>query len=255
MATHTETATYSGRKFNIARKNGQVDKEGEPYFFEWLSQLPTGETGKRTFEQRTRKNGETANYELFKKIDGYISGADRRLVNYGDKQEECILLFLVDGEEDYTIDLGRFDGRYAMDFLKRILDPNFEAKQRLSLSPYAIEKEHGGGYNIGISVYSGPNKLEAKFDAPHLVGMPNGEKEENRRGEVTWYFDKAANWLWEQAQSRVFSKIMGDPISFKQPVSVPSPTQRPSAPDSRFPDPSFPSVAPPEPFVEETLPF
>jgi hypothetical protein len=223
MATHTETTTFSGRKFNIARKNGQVDKEGEPHFFEWLAQPPSGTPGKRIFEQRTRKNGEAAHYELFKKIDGYISGAARREVNYGDKSEEVILLFITDGAEDYTIDLGRFDGRYAMDFLKRILDPNFDAKQRLSLAPFSILNKDSGRYTIGVSVYSGPNKMDAKYDSAHLTGMPNGEKEENRRGEVTWYFDKQANWLWSAANERVLSKIVGDPISFNQPVKVAMP--------------------------------
>lgn len=223
MATHTETTTFSGRKFNIARKNGQIDKEGEPHFFEWLSKSPSGEIGKRIFEQRTRKSGEAAHYELFKKIDGYFVGAAKREVNYGDKSEECILVFMVDGSDDYTIDLGRFDGRYAMDFLKRILDPRFDSAQRLSLAPFAILNKDTQRQTIGVSVYSGPNKMEAKYEAPHLVGMPQGEKEENRKGDVTWYFDKAANWLWETAKERVLSKIIGDPISFKQPVKVAMP--------------------------------
>lgn len=255
MATHTETTTFSGRKFNIARKNGQVDKEGEPYFFEWLNQAPTGDPGKRTFEQRTRRSGEAAYYELFKKIDGYFVNAVRREVNYGDKSEECVLVFMVDGAEDYTIDLGRFDGRYAMDFLKRILDPRFDATQRMSLSPYAIEREHGSGYNIGVSVYSGPNKMEAKFEAEHLAGMPQGEKEENRRGEVAWYFDKAANWLWETANARVFSKLAGDPVSFKQPVRVPLPNPETVMQPSQKGVP-FPSEADAPPVTEgDDLPF
>jgi hypothetical protein len=65
--------------------------------------------------------------------------------------------------------------------------------------------------------------MDAKFDSAHLTGMPNGEKEENRRGEVTWYFDKQANWLWSAANERVLSKIVGDPISFNQPVKVAMP--------------------------------
>jgi hypothetical protein len=107
--------------------------------------------------------------------------------------------------------------------LKRILDPNFDAKQRLSLAPFSILNKDSGRYTIGVSVYSGPNKMDAKFDSAHLAGMPNGEKEENRRGEVTWYFDKQANWLWSAANERVISKIVGDPISFKQPVKVAMP--------------------------------
>jgi hypothetical protein len=66
--------------------------------------------------------------------------------------------------------------------------------------------------------------MDAKFDSAHLAGMPNGEKEENRRGEVTWYFDKQAEWLWSEANERVLSKIVGDPISFKQPVKAPAMT-------------------------------
>ena len=139
MATHTETTTFSGRKFNIARKNGQIDKEGDPHFFEWLNQAPTGEPGKRIFEQRTRKSGETAHYELFKKIDGYFVNAVRREVNYGDKSEECILVFMVDGADDYTIDLGRFDGRLGHLGLDLLNSP-----QRLNDNPWLLL---GFGYN------------------------------------------------------------------------------------------------------------
>lgn len=262
MATHTETTTFSGRKFNIARKNGQIDKEGEPHFFEWLNQAPTSDPGKRTFEQRTRKNGENAHYELFKKIDGYFVNAVRRLVNYGDKSEECILVFMVDGADDYTIDLGRFDGRYAMDFLKRILDPRFDATQRISLSPYAITNKDTGRPTIGVSVYSGANKMEAKYESEHLLGMPQGEKEENRKGDVTWYFDKAANWLWETANTRVFSKLVGDPISFKQPVRVPLPSPETvlnpsqSGVKTNHSNDPFPTEAPPVMQDEtDSLPF
>lgn len=256
MATHTETANYSGRKFTISRKDGQQNKDGDPYFFEWIKEIPqTPPNSKRIFETRPKKD-KTDCFELFQKIDGYFVGAAKREVNFWDKSETHLFIFIVDGEEDYTIDLGEFAGRYAMDFEKRLLDPNFDPEKRISLQPYAILNKDSGRWSIGVSVYSGPNKMEAKVDSAHLKGLPQAEEEKLRNGTSNWYFDKPAEWLWEKMNERVLSKIVGDPISFK-PSSAPQAGKESSfhPPAQAAPsDPFFPTE---EPATAETedLPF
>lgn len=247
MATHTETASYSGRKFNISRKDGQQNKDGDPYFFEWIKEIPQVPlTSKRIFETRPKKE-KTDYFELFQKIDGYFVGAGKREVNFGAESKVHLVVFMVDGEEDYTVDLGPFDGRYAMDFCKRLLDANFDPSKRISLQPYAIfdkTKNNGqGGWNIGISVYSGPNKMDASYKSAHLAGMPQPDEEKLRSGASNWYYDKVAEWLWAQLNTRVLEKLIGDPVSFKQPVNVPIPD-----PHTVFPPANgapFPTEAPP----------
>jgi hypothetical protein len=232
MATHTETANYSGRKFTIARKNGQQDKDGEPYFSEWIKEIPQVQpNSKRIFETRPKKD-KTDHFELFQKIDGFVVGARKNEVNYGSEIQTNLWVFMVDGEEDYTLDLGKFDGRYSMDFCKRVLDANFDPTKRISLQPYAIFDKTKDRWNIGVSVFSGPNKMDAKVDSPHLVGMPQAEKEETRAG-VNWYFDKQANWLVEK-MCVVLAAGLSDPISFKQTEKVEMPVPAENY-DSRFP--------------------
>ena len=243
MATHTETANYSGRKFTISRKDGQQNKEEDPYFFEWIKDIPQlPPTSKRIFETRPKKD-KTDYFELFQKIDGYFVGAAKREVNYGDKSQTNLWVFMVDGEEDYTLDFGTFEGRYAMDFEKRLLDPNFDASKRISLQPYAIFNKDSNRWNIGVSVYSGPNKLEAKVDSAHLAGLPQAEEEKLRNGTSNWYFDKPAAWLWEQLNTRVLEKLIGDPVSFKQVEKVAMP-----APDD------YPTDAPPVDYTQGAQP-
>lgn len=256
MATHTETANYSGRKFTISRKDGQQNKEGDPYFFEWIKEIPQlPPTSKRIFETRPKKD-KTDYFELFQKIDGYFVGAAKREVDYGAETQVNLWIFLVDGEEDYTIDLGQFVGRYAMDFEKRLLDTNFDAAKRIGLQPYAIFDKDKKRWNIGVSVYSGINKMEAKIDSEHLSGMPQAEEEKLRNGTSNWYFDKPAAWLWDQLNVRVLEKIIGDPISFKQsPAPTPLPNTDTVLPPAEHREAEFPTEEPVFEPDEDSLPF
>ena len=58
MATHSDNGGNYGRTFFIARENGQVKKDGRPYFFEWLRTRPEGVNGPNEIrepdEQRRR---------------------------------------------------------------------------------------------------------------------------------------------------------------------------------------------------------
>lgn len=217
MATHTTNGNY-GRKFSISRENGQVNKDGRPYFFEWLQTLPA-DPGKRKFETRT-KDGDVRHYELFTALDGILTGIDRETKKFSDKSETWLVVHISDGDEEYRVELGRIDGRWSIDFMKRILDSNFAPNQKIRISPIASEGK------MFLSTYSGPNKLESKWELPHLAGMPQPDTRE-WKGQTEYDFSPVSEWLYSQVKIRVCPALSHDPISTPR---TPMP-----APDTRFP--------------------
>jgi len=202
MATHTTTGGENyGRKFTISRLNGQNDKNGKPYFFEWLRELPEDQAG-RLFETRRAPDGTARHHELFQALDGYLSGLERDLREISGKQRDMLYLTLKDGIDTYEIEVGDYDGRYALDLMKRMLHPDFSLSQKMRISPYSLIKD-SGGYNIGVSVFSGVNKMTAAWQDPHLEGMPEPVKETLRNGDTNWYFDDQAKWLFEKVSALI----------------------------------------------------
>jgi hypothetical protein len=241
MATHTTSGGNEyGRKFSISRENGQVDKNGKPYFFEWVKQLPS-DPGKRKFETRKSGAGEDRHYELFSALDGFLISVEKSLQTFGGtkKEETWLKALLIDAGDEYHIEIGRLDGRYSMDFMKRLLDPVFDPNQKLRLSPVVSAPKDGNKGGMFLSTFSGVNKLEAGYQCAHLAGMPQGEKF-NIRGEDVWDFSKVAEWLYEQVQARVIPRLMKDPISAPQHV-----TAAPASPQSAPPSNPFPTEVPP----------
>jgi hypothetical protein len=220
MATQTTTGGGNyGRKFTISRKNGQNDKNGKPYFFEWLRELPDNQEG-RIFEMRPSADGTPRYYELFQAIDGILTTVERKPREILGKARTMLCLTLRDGIDVYEIEVGDIDGRYSLDVMKRLLHPDFDQSQKLRLSPYSLAKDTGG-YNIGVSAFSGVNKLSASWKEAHLEGMPEAEKEVLRNGETNYYFDAQAEWLFERLKARVFDSPAPpatQPVSNTDPI-------------------------------------
>ena len=213
MATHTNTGGGAYlRKFSISRENGQIDKNGTPYFFEWIKELPQ-DTGKRKFETRTRSD-KTSHYELFKALDGYLVDIREEMKDLGKGMEAWLVLHLQDGGEDYVIEVGRIDERYSIDILKRLLNPNFSPNQKLRLSPYAMENGRGG-WSIGVSAYSGVDKLEHSQTSDFLRGIPRADARE-WKGKTEYDFSPVSKWLMEQVGRLVVPNLRKDPISAPQ---------------------------------------
>lgn len=202
MATQTTTGGGNyARKFTISRRNGQNDKNGKPYFFEWLRELPDHQE-KRLFETRNSADGTPRNYELFQAIDGILTTVERKHREILGKARTMLYLNLLDGIDAYEIEVGDIGGRYSLDLMKRLLHPDFDPSQKLRLSPYSLAKDTGG-YNIGVSAFSGVNKLSGSWKEPHLEGMPEAEKEVLRNGDTNYYFDAQAAWLFERVTDKV----------------------------------------------------
>lgn len=202
MATHTSTNAFNGRTFGISRQNGQQDKNGRPYFFEWISEIPA-DAGKRKFETRSSPKGER-HYELFESIDGYLTGITTEEKSFGEAKppETWLILHMNDEGEPYKIEAGSIDGRYAMDVMKRLLDPTFDPDLKLRLSPFSLDKKEGGGFNIGLSAYSGADKLKSSYKEPHLAGMPEPTQTPHK-GTILWDYTPVAQWLVDQVKERV----------------------------------------------------
>ena len=230
MATHTDIGGKSfGRKFSISRKNGQVDKDGRPYFFEWVKEVPNPANG-REFETRAKKDSSPAHYELFSALDGFLTGISLIDRDFGNGPEPVFCVFLSDGGEDYTIEVGRPDHRYSMDFMKRILDPNFNPAAKIRLSPYSLVDKQGK-VNMGISTFSGANKLLASRksdDRPNepynanLDGIPQATSRE-WKGKTEYDFSPVSDWLMERINSLVVPRLVKDPVSQPYAAALPIP--------------------------------
>lgn len=232
MATHTNGTQTFGRRFMISRQNGQANKNGRPFFFEWVSQLPQDQTG-RLFETRNRDSG-PAHYELFAALDGFLVGIEieSKVFNGTQRPEKWLILKMQDGIEQYQIEVGRMDSRWSMDIMKRLLDVNFIPNHKLRLSPFAMQD--GEKWNIGISAISGTDgKLSAKRDGPHLIGMPEPETA-TLKGQTMWDFTPVADWLFARVQQSVIPKLgpIVEPINTKITASPAANTLTPEG----FPD-------------------
>jgi hypothetical protein len=232
MATHTTTGGNYGRKFSISRENGQTANKGRPHFFEWIPQLPA-DPGKRKLETRTGKDGSPKYYELFSALDGYLTAVNCETItnNTTQKQEVWVVAYMTDGPEEYVIQIGQIDNRYATDFLKRILDANFDPTQRLRLAPVESQATATSKGGLFLSAYSGPNKLEAKNDSPHLAGIPRPETAVFD-GETKYNWKPVGRWLYEQFRVKVMPQLKHDPISAPRqtaPAAAPTATYTPQA--------------------------
>lgn len=221
MATHTHTGRHYVRKFSISRENGQADKNGRPYFFEWLKEMPpTSEQAGRKFETRKRSNGDLSNYELFSALSGRLTGIflEEKSIS-GDKPETWLVLSMADGPEDYKIEVGQYDGRYSLDIMKRLLDPAFNPNANLRLSPYSITDKEGK-QNIGLSAISGvDDKLSASKDInPNLEGIPQATSAAFR-DRTLWDFSPVADWLFAELKKKVAPNLSAGPAS---PASFPT---------------------------------
>lgn len=227
MATHTENGSgFPGRTFFIGRENGQKAKDGRPYFFEWLRELPE-EKGKRKFETRTNSEGVERHYELFTALDGYLTNIEEevKMFNGTQQADKYLVLYMTDVPDEYRVEIARIDSRWATDLMKRLLDPNFDPRQRLRISPFYSDSD--GRVNYGISTYSGPDgKLTAAREDAHLQGIPGPETRE-WKGKTEYDWTAATQWLLDKIKETVKPRLMQDPlVGGPTPASAPAPGGR-----------------------------
>lgn len=235
MATHTTTGGNSYvREFAINRKNGQSDKNGRPYWFEFLKEIPTGQDAEgRIFETRTSEKG-PRHYELFAAIDGHMVGMKVEVPAYSQEQQMHLYVDLMDGIDKYRLNLGPVDGRYAMNAMARFASEQFNPGLKVRFSPYAMENEKGG-FNIGVAIYCGPNKIEARYaDGDAGVFNPPQPSTSTHKGKTLWDFSPVAEYLWAWMQTHVVPALAGSnveplPAPAQPAMSFPTTAQQPVA--------------------------
>lgn len=222
MATYTTSGSGDyGRKFSISRENGTADKNGKPYFFEWLKELPAeAERKGRKFETRVNGQGEQRHYELFAAVAGKLTGFEIEKKTIAGTEERWLVLHMTDGPEDFKIETGKIDGRYSLDIMKRLLDPQFNPNQNLRLSPFAL-KDKEDKVIIGLSAISGMDgKLSAGREKnPRLDGMAQAASAQFK-DRVLWDFEPVAEWLFGQLEKLVRPQLSSGPEAW--------PTQAPA---------------------------
>jgi hypothetical protein len=222
MATHTTTGGFNGRTFFIGRENGQKAKDGRPYFFEWIREMPT-EKGNRKFETRTNAEGVERHYELFTALDGYLTNIEVEVKAFNGTQagEKYLVIYMADVPESYKVEIARIDSRWATDLMKRLLDANFDPRQKLRISPFYSDTD--GRVNYGISTFSGPDgKLTAAREDAHLQGIPGLETRE-WKGKIEYDWTAATEWLLQRIEKNVKPRLVNvnaGPTENSSPVNT-----------------------------------
>lgn len=116
---------------------------------------------------------------------------------------DFLYIELADGAEKYIIEVGDFDGRFALDLMKRMLNPAFDASAKIRLSPYAIQDKASGKWQIGISTFCGVDKISAKFaEIPMLAECPKATSVVFK-GQTQWDFSPVAEWLYAKVLEKL----------------------------------------------------
>ncbi len=216
MATYTTSGSGDYvRKFSISRENGTADKNGKPFFFEWLKELPHESDRKgRKFETRVNGQGEQRYYELFAAVSGKLTGFESETKTIAGTEERWLVLHMTDGPEDFKIETGKIDGRYSLDIMKRLLDPQFNPNQNLRLSPFAIQEKEGKLF-IGLSAISGMDShlTAARDKNTRLDGIAQPTSAEFK-GKIMWDFEPVARWLFAELEKFVKPQLSTGPESW-----------------------------------------
>lgn len=198
MATHSAAQSVGNwpRKFTINRRNGQQAKDGRPFFFEWLKEIPETNDDRRIFETRTGGDGSKKHYELFSGIEGYFTGLEKVVPAYAAEKEEHLILKMQDVDEKYEIDLGSIDGRYSMNFMSRVLNEKFNRDNLIKVSPYAVENKETGKTNMGVALICGGEKIDSRrndtfenFPEPNTYTV---------KGQKKYDFSPVSDFLWKE---------------------------------------------------------
>lgn len=264
MATTTQQDRGNGnvdtkRRFQIGRKNGE--KTGEPVFLEWLRELPAEkDRAGRRFE--TRGDGKR-HYETFAAVDGILIGMRTENRAIVDEERTFLYVTLDDGNDVFDIEVGDFDGRYALNLMQRLCSPYFDPQKTTRLSPYALNAENGKTY-IGVAVHNGTDKIESR--KPDDTFQPAHPTTSEFKGKILYDFSPVARWYMEYLQKNLLPRLPSN--AWNTPAPAPQPAETPrtahAAPAGRPPsndrpvsvpanDPGFPETPPP--VDDSDLPF
>lgn len=224
---------------------------GQPVFREYLKNglPPAEEQQNRRFVQHPQTKDW---YEVFTDVEGCLLNRpvegnlpeflQQRVRNIGGKQmlpalstrvgningrERRFLIVTVDdGTETFEVELGDFNGRYAINFMSRLCDPNLRISLPISIRPYRFTPQGEGVQKekFGVAVVNPPSwerdretdkantlhpqKRSATFLVPDLVGKD---------------FEPIAKFLAMYLFANVVPKISTVVLVADRPTQVPLP--------------------------------
>lgn len=229
MATFHGSMTDDGsRRFRIGRLGGE--KTGEAVILELLKEKPETTDTRRRFDTRTKPDGKSWTFEVFAAIDGFIADVYTQPREIQGITETILMLDLKDGIDLYRIEVDKFDGRYSQALLSRLADPNFKLADRFRLAPYAFTDKETNKARIGVTCWSGANKLTARRADEAAGFLPPEPTQTVFKGETLWDWEPVAKYLYEWVKFNVFHGGESDPFkpvtpTPPAPISVPSPTE------------------------------
>lgn len=234
MAAHTTDGSARGRRFQIGRENGS--KTGKAVFHEWIPEIPENAAG-RKFETRLNGKGEPRHYEVFSAIDGKLTDIYTQTREILNEQRQMLYVVLDDGHDVQEIEIGDVDGRYSLNLLPRLLNPNANFEKTIRLAPYAYVKNDRN--IIGIGVHCGPDDLPRPEDGYLKTAQPT---QTEHKGKVLWNFLPVFESLWAEIEKKVKPQLTSLPAGI-------------SSDDDDFPAQDVTSYEEAAPVGDDQLPF
>lgn len=182
------------------------EKEGRPLFKQWLKRKPTPPLPDN-FEDINGKY-----YLTFTDIEGTFEAmrVEEKEFTVNGKLEKFVRLWIVMSDKNgvMNIELGNVDGRYSMNFLNRMLNPNLDISKPITISPYKMEND--GKLNMGIVVYQGREKIvAANKEDLQAMGCPPAEVS-SFKGKEYWDFTPVVRWLYKKVEEKLRASFLGE---------------------------------------------
>ena len=180
-------------------------KEGRPLFKQWLKKRPVPQP--QNFEEVNGKY-----YLTFDTMSGVVEiiKTEKKELTFNGKTDVVTRLYVTMSDKDgtFNVDLGNLDGRYAQNFLMRLLRPELNIDNPVSISPYKMETEDGG-LNMGVVVYQGSTKMAAykKEELSEMGCPPAGVAE--FKGKKFYDFMPVASWLFARVDDKIKAAFLG----------------------------------------------
>lgn len=148
---------------------------------------PTAET-----ITRTTKEGSVVHEEYFKSIDGRITGLDLKFPPEGfEHWGDTLMVYMKSDNDMYCVQM-QMNGRYAMNFLKTLLNVNLNEDVELTPSEKKLE---GDKKDQTIFIRQGGQPIKRYYTKDNPQGLPEPEKKKKRGGKEQWIWDDVIEFL------------------------------------------------------------
>lgn len=235
MALHHGSMNDDGsRRFRIGRIG--ANKTGEVAILELLKSKPETTDTRRKFDVRTKEDGTQWTFEVFAAIDGILADVYKQPREIQGVTETILVADIKDGIDLYRVEIGHFDSRYSLALLASLADPNFKLTDRFRMQPYAFVDKASGKSRIGVTCWSGANKLEKRRGVADSDFAPPEPTQTLYKGETLWDFSPVAEYMYNWVRFNVFDAAKADPfISESQSIKAdPEPEPREPIDDLPF---------------------